>query len=286
MKTRLPITLLTLAALAFAPACKKEPTQTPDDVAGTGDPEPEPEPEGPPPLPAQDPDPAEIAALYARYLQGDYEAVATEATTLAAAQTADTQLRAKSLAASIAALAIAETVPENGKAGAELAITDGDRLADVEVQQLAHIAHGTVLMRTGDAAGGQAKLEAAIALTGPYVALGNLMLGEAHLNQAYGEGEEEDQVKNPERLDTAKAAYEAALTASEPILQGQAHEGLAAIAKLKAAITKDKADKDAICTHAQEAENLYAANGATAGLREVPGILAKDGKCKKFKKAK
>lgn len=279
MTTRLPITLLTLAALAFAPACKKEPTQNPDDVASTGDPEPEPEPEGPPPLPAQDPDPAEIATLYARYLQGDYEAVAAEATALAAAQTADTQLRAKSLATTIAALATAETVPENGKAGSELAIVDGDRLADVEVQQLGHIAHGIVLVRTGDAPGGQAEIESALALAGPYVALANLMLGEAHLNQAYGQGEEEDQIKNPERLDSSRAAYEAALTATEPILQGQAHEGLAAIAKLKG-------EKDAICTHAQEAENLYAANGATAGLREVPGILAKDGKCKKFKKAK
>jgi hypothetical protein len=279
MTTRLPITLLTLAALAFTPACKKEPTQNPDDAADTGGTEPEPEPEGPPPLPAQDPDPAEIATLYARYLQGDYEAVAVEATALAAAQTADTQLRAKSLAASIAALASAETVPENGKAGSELAIVDGDRLADVEVQQLAHIAHGTVLVRTGDAAGGQTELEAAVALTGPYVALGHLMLAEAHLNQAFGQGEEEDQIKDPTRLDSAKAQYEAVLTATEPILQGQAHEGLAAVAKLKG-------EKDAICTHAQEAENLYAANGATTGLREVPGILAKDGKCKKFKKAK
>jgi hypothetical protein len=273
MTTRLPITLLTLAALAFTPACKKEPTQNPDDVADTGT-DPEPEPEGPPPLPAQDPDPAEIATLYARYLQGDYEAVAAEATALAAAQTADTQLRAKSLAASIAALASAETVPENGKAGSELAIVDGDRLADVEVQQLAHVAHGTVLVRSGDAAGGQTELEAALALAGPYGALTHLMLAEAHLNQAYGEGEEEDQIKAPERLDTAKAEYEAALTATEPILQGQAHEGLAAVAKLKG-------EKDAICTHAQEAENLYAANGATASIREVPSILAKDGKCGK-----
>jgi hypothetical protein len=277
MTTRLPITLLTLAALVFTPACKKEPTQNPDDVSDSGGTEPEPEPEGPPPLPAQDPDPAEIAALYARYLQGDYEAVATEATALAAAQTTDTQIRARALASSIAALASSETVAENGKAPSEAAIADGDRLADAEVLQLAHIAHGTYLVRSGDAAGGQTELEAAG--DGPYKALGHLMLAEAHLNQAFGQGEEEDTVKDPTRLDSAKAQYEAALTATEPILQGQAHEGLAAIAKLKG-------EKDAICTHAQEAENLYAANGASENLREVPGILAKDGKCKKFKKAK
>lgn len=273
---RLPITLLTLAALAIAPACKKEETTNPDTVTT---PEPEPEPEGPPPLPAQDPDPAEIATLYTRYLQGDYEAVAAEATTLASAQEGDTKLRAKALASSIAALALSETVPENGKAGTEQAIADGDRLADPQVQQLAHIAHGTILVRTGDAPGGQTEIEGALKLEGPYTALGRLMLAEAHLNQAYGTGEEEDTIKDATRLDSAKAEYEAALTATEPILQGQAHEGLAAVAKAKG-------EKDAVCTHAQEAENLYAANGATAGLREVPGILAKDGKCKKFKKAK
>jgi hypothetical protein len=277
MNMRLPITLLVLSAFAFSPACKKEDTTNPDDVGATGS-EPEPEPEGPPPLPAQDPDPAEIATLYARYLQGDYEAVAAEANTLAAAQTADTQIRAKALASSIAALASSETVAENGKAGSEQAVADGDRLADPQVQQLAHIAHGTYLVRSGDAAGGQTELEGAVAIEGPYKFLGHLMLAEAHLNQAFGQGEEEDTVKDATRLDSAKAQYEAALTATEPILQGQAHEGLAAIAKLKG-------EKDAICTHAQEAENLYAANGATAGLREVPGILAKDGKCKKFKKA-
>jgi hypothetical protein len=279
MTTRLTITLLTLAALAVTPACKKEPTQNPDDVADSGGTEPEPEPEGPPPIPAQDPDPAEIATLYARYLQGDYEAVATEANTLAAAQTADTQIRAKALASSIAALASAESVPENGKAGSEQAVADGDRLADAAVQQLAHVAHGTVLVRTGDTAGGQTELESAVALAGPYAGLAHLMLAEAYLNGAFGEGEEEDKVVKPEQLDKAKAEYEAALTAAEPILQGQAHEGLAAVAK-------HKGDKEAICTHVQEAENLYAANGATESIREVPGILAKDGKCKKFKKAK
>ena len=277
MTMRLPITLLMLATFAFTPACKKEETVNPQDVKD--EPEPEPEPEGPPPLPAQDPDPAEVAALYTRYLQGDYEAVGSEATTAAGAQTADTQIRAKALLSSISALAASETVPENGKSGSEQAVIDGDRLADPVVQQLAHIAHGTVLVRSGDAAGGQAEIEGAVALEGPYKSLGYLMLAEAHLNQAYGEGEEEDTVKDPARLDSAKAQYEAALAATEPILQGQAHEGLAAIAKLQG-------DKEGICTHAQEAENLYAANGANDGLREVPGILAKDGKCKKFKKVK
>lgn len=278
MNTRLPITLLALATLALTPACKKTPTETPDSVTPTdGDTtEPtEPEPEA---LPAQDPDPAEIAALYDRYLKGDYEAVASEAAALAGTLTADTQIRAHALAASIGALAAAEAVPEDAKAAAEQAIVDGDRLADKDVQQLAHIAHATYLTRVHEAAAAQAELEAALALGGPYDALNRLMLAEAHLNQAFGVGEEDTVIKNPAKLDDAKAQYEAALAGDTPILQGQAHEGLAGIAKYKN-------EKDAICKHAQEAENLYAANGATDYIREVPSLLAKDGKCKGFKKA-
>src|SRR5690349_11296495 len=98
MNMRLPITLLALTAFAFSPACKKEETTNPDTVTT---PEPEPEPEGPPPLPAQDPDPAEIAGFYTRYLQGDYDLVANDVNDFAATQTADTQIRAKSLLMSI-----------------------------------------------------------------------------------------------------------------------------------------------------------------------------------------
>jgi hypothetical protein len=280
MNTRLPITLLTLAALALAPACKKEePTQNPDEVAAeggdAGDAGTE---EAEAALPPQEPDPPEIAALYERYLQGDYEAVASEAEALRAGLTADTQIRAHALASSIAALAAAESVPENGQEPSEKAVAAGDRLGDPEVQQLGHIAHAIYLVRVQEAAAGQAELEAALELGGPYDALNRLMLAEAHLNQAFGVGEEDTQIKHPERLDDARAQYEAALEGAPPILQGQAHEGLAAVAKYKG-------EKDKICEHAQEAENLYAANGASDYIREVPSLLAKDGRCKGFKKA-
>ena len=43
---------------------------------------------------------------------------------------------------------------------------------------------------------------------------------------------------------------------------------------------------EAICDHAQQAENLFVAGNATDYVREVPSILASDGKCKSFKKAK
>lgn len=276
MDTRLPITMITLAALTFAPACKKTPTEDPETVTpGDGDVEDTGEVEEPA-LPEQDPDPAEIAALYDRYLLGDYEAVIAEAQALAESLTGDTQLRAHALASSIAALAAAEAVPEDAKAPSEQALADGERLGDPEVLQLAHIAHATYLVRVHEAEAGQAELEAA--LGGPYDGLNRLMLGEAHLNQAFGVGEEDTQIKNPAKLDDAWAQYEAALDGATPILQAHAHEGLAGVAKYKN-------QKDDVCTHAQEAENQYAAAGATEYVREVPSLLAKGAKCKKFKKA-
>lgn len=270
------LTILSLT-LAFAPGCNKDKeTAKPDEVTTNTDPVEEPE-KDPAALPPQDPDPAEIAALYDRYLKGDYEAVASEAESLRAGLTADTQVRAHALASAIRALAAIENVPEDGKTAAEEAVANGDRLADPEVQQLAHIAHGSYLVRVRDAAAGQAELEAALALAGPHAALAQLMLGEAHLNQAFGV-EEEDKIENPAKLDEARTAYQAALDGGPDILKGHAHEGLAAIAKYKN-------EKQAICDHAQEAENMFAAAGATDYVREVPQLLAGDGKCKTFKKA-
>lgn len=279
MRTTTVLSALTVLTLAFTPGCKKtNETATPDDVTNHDDAVAEPE-QDPQALPAQDPDPAEIATLYARYLQGDYEAVASEADSLRVGLTADTQVRAHALASAIQALAAIENVPENGQAAAEEAVANGDRLGDAEVQQLALIAHGAYLVRVHEAANGQAELEQALALAGPYAALAQLMLGEAHLNQAFGIGDEEDKIQNPARLDDARAAYQAALDGGSDILKAHAHEGLAAIAKYKN-------EKEAICTHAQEAENLFAAAGATDYVREVPQLLANDGRCKGFTKAK
>jgi hypothetical protein len=279
MRTPTVLSALTVLALVFAPGCNKDKeTANPDEVTTNTDSVEEPEEKDPAALPAQDPDPAELAALYDRYLAGDYEAVASEAESLRAGLTADTQVRAHALASAIRALAAIENVPEDGKAAAEQAVANGDRLADPEVQQLAHIAHGAYLVRVHEAADGQAELEAAIGLAGPYGPLAQLMLGEAHLNQAFGV-EEEDKIENPAKLDDAGTAYQAALDGGSDILKAHAHEGLAAIAKYKN-------EKAAICEHAQQAENLFAATGATDHVREVPQLLAGDGKCKTFKKAK
>ncbi|MFO7565342.1 MAG: hypothetical protein R6X02_22050 [Enhygromyxa sp.] len=278
---RTPTVLLALTALALVPGCKKgQETQNPDQITTNSDGGTEPDEDVQAnKLPPQDPDPAELGRLYDRYLAGDYEAVVAGAEELRAGLTADTQVRAHALAAAIEALAASENLPEDGQALAEQAVADGDRLGDPEVQQLAHVAHGVYLVRVHEAAAGQTELERALDLAGPYTALAHLMLGEAHLNQAFGVGESEDKIENPARLDDARAAYQAALDNGSDILKAHAHEGLAAIAKYKN-------DKQAICEHAQQAENLYVAAGATDYVREVPVLLANEGRCKDFKKAK
>lgn len=279
MTMRTPTVMLALSVLVLAPGCKKtEETQNPDQITTNTDGDTETEDE-PAKLPPQDPDPAELAPLYDRYLAGDYEAVVAGAEDLRGGLTSDTQIRAHALASAIQSLAASENLPEDGKALAEQAVADGDRLGDPEVQQLAHIAHGVYLVRVHEGPAGQAELEKAIGLAGPYAALAQLMLGEAHLNQAFGTGENEDRIENPAKLDEARAAYQAALESGPDILKAHAHEGLAAIAKYKN-------EKQAICDHAQQAEDLYVAAGATDYVREVPMLLANEGKCKSFKKAK
>ena len=293
MNTRRLTPAALILALAFAPACKKDqetdnPDSTGGDVAAEGGGEGgegadagaeagEPE-EALPALPDQDPDPAEVETLYTRYLQGDYEAVANEAEELRATMTGETQVRAHALLSSIAALAEAESVPERAAESSAQALADGERLDDPQVRQLAHIAHAIYSVRVHEAEAGQAELEEAMKLGGPYESLNYLMLAEAHLNQAFGKGDEDMKIVNASKLDEARSAYEAALAAGDALLKAHAQEGLAGVAKYKG-------EKDKVCEHAQQAENLYAEGGATDYVREVPSLLAKDARCKDFKKA-
>ena len=286
-RTLIPATHLALGLLLLLPACdkNKQQTEAPDQVAADtgasseGALETEGDNEGEvASLPPQDPDPPAIADLYSRYLLGDYETVAQEAGDLAATMTADTQVRARALASAIHALAAIEGVPESGEAPAETAVSEGERLDDPEVRQLAHIARAAYRIGILDAVAGQAEVKEALALEGPYENLGLLVLGEAYLNQAFGTGEDDTRIVNPGSLDDAEDAYKAAIAAGPDIVAAHAHEGLAAVAKFKR-------DKPAICEHAQQAENLYASSGATNYVREVPSLLAKDGRCSDFKKA-
>jgi hypothetical protein len=274
MTKRLLCSLLALGLLAL-PACKKEETETPEDVTK---PEPEPEPDpGPPPIPPQDPDPPEISALYERLLAGDYEAVATEAGTLRGTLTADTKIRANALAGAIQALAAAESIPENAKEPAEKAVADGDRLADPEVQQIALIAHAAYLIGVQDNVQAQAQAEKAAALAGPRVGHAQLMVATAHLNQAFGaDAEGNETVVAPEKFDAAYTAYEAAAADAAPLIQARAHEGMAEVDRRRAT----KESKAAGCTHAKTAFDLYGANGATEDLKEGPKTISGTLKCK------
>lgn len=273
MNKRLLSSLLVLGLLA--PACEKANTTTPDDAV-KADPEPEPEP-GPPPIPAQDPDPPEIAALYERLMAGDYEAVATEAGTMRATMTGDTQIRANALLGAIQALAAAESIPENAKEPAEKAVADGDRLADAEVQQLALIAHAAYLLGIQDNAQAQTQAEKAAALAGPRAGHAQILVATAHFNQAFGaDADGNEAVVAPEKFDVAYAAYEAAAADASPLIQARAHEGMAEVDRRRAT----KESKAAGCTHAKQAFDLYGANGATEDLREGPKTISTTLKCK------
>jgi hypothetical protein len=158
-------------------------------------------------------------------------------------------------------------------------VASGDRLEDPEVQQLAHIAHAAYLIGVQDPAGAQAELEGVVGNEGAYGMFGRLVLAEAHLNQAFGVGDKDMQVVAPEKLEDAKAQYQAvADNGDSDLLKAHAHEGLAAVADYLG-------NKDEACSHAQEADKLYAAGGASDGVREVPSLLAKKARCKDFKKA-
>ncbi len=277
--TRLLSSLLALGllpGLLVLPACKKtDDTTNPDDVAKP-DPEPEPDP-GPPPIPAQDADPPALQALYERLLAGDYEAVATEAGTLRATLTADTQIRAKAIAGAIHALAAAESIPENAKEPAEKAVADGDRLGDPEVQQIALIAHAAYLLGVQDNVQAQAQADKAAALAGPRVGHAKILVATADLAQAFGPDEEgADKLIAPEKLDSAYIAYEAAAADPSLLVQARAHEGMAEIDRQRAT----KESKAAGCTHAKQAFELYGANGGTEDLREGPKTISGMLKCK------
>ncbi|MCA9700319.1 MAG: hypothetical protein KC431_22525, partial [Myxococcales bacterium] len=242
--------LLCVGALILAPACKKTETQNPDqantDGTGGGDTSDEPDEPDLPAVPPQDPDPAELADLYNRFLIGDYEAVANDAAELRATLSADTQIRANALAASIQALAASKIIPENAKDPSEEAIAAGDRLGDAEVLQLAHTAHAAYLIGVLEAEAAQTELEAVVGSQGAYGMLARLYLARAHYNQAFGTGEDDTRVVNPGKLDEAAAQFQAVIDNGSDPLKAHAHVGLAATADYKN-------DKAAACAAAEQA---------------------------------
>ncbi len=277
MTTRLTTKLALLAALTVLPttACDKNKGETkdPGDDVKTDEPG-EPTEPAEPVIPPQDPDPAEIAQLWDRYLKGEFEAVANEAAGFRTAWSADTQIRASGKAAALQALAAAQLIPENAKEPAESAVAAGDKLKDADLQQLAALAHASYLIGVQDAAGAQAKAQAIT--EGPYAGLARIIQAEAVLNQAFGEGEQDDQIVAPEKLDEAKAQYEAASADASPLIQARGFEGIAAIEKYKG-------NKKGVCEPAFKAADLFAGAGATEDRSAAPAELAGEAKCKKPK---
>lgn len=282
------LSLIAAFALALAPAgCKKDKdgdSTNPDEVtanddgasdgAGEGDGA-----DAQPGLPEQDPDPAELATLYERLLKGEYEAVAADAAELRATLTGDTKVRANAIAASLQAMAAAKIIPENGEEPAQEAVNAGNRLGDEEILQLAHAAHAVYLIGVHEAPQAQEELEEVLRHESPYVLLARLHLAEAHLNQAFGVGEDDTKVVAPERLDDAAKEYQAVIdSGGEALLVARAHEGLAAVADYKR-------DKETACAELQKAEDMFAAAGAVAFLRDNISHHAGALRCKNFKAA-
>lgn len=279
---------LMLGATVTTVGCKKKPDETvnPDEATddGTDDgtvdgAEGDSGEEDPgPTLPEQDPDPAEIADLYQRLLQGDYHAVAEEAAALRTTLTADTQVRADALAASIQAIASSRDIPENAQEPGEHAVEAGERLGDSEVLQFAHAAHAAYLTGVQEAAAAQEELEKVVDHDGAYAMFARLALAESHLNQAFGTGEDDTKVVAPERLDDAAAEYEKVVASGVPLLEARALEGLAAVADYKR-------DKAAACDYLQQAEDKFAAGDAVDFHHENISHHAKALRCKDFKSA-
>ncbi len=284
MRTHLRATaLLTLTAgLALAGACKKAPAGESTTAPATGDAQ---GPGGPGPetdegtLPPQVPVPQAVTDARGKYLLGDYAAAAQAVADLAPTLTDDTQLLAGALANGWLALALARDVVENAEAPAERAMEQARRLGTARVQTVARMARGMVQLGLEDLDGavttlGQADQPGADAAD---VALARILLGEAFITRAYGAGGGSE-LQNPADLDRARASYDKALAdlpADDPdaiILQGRAHEGLAAVGKFQG-------KRDAQCEHARQAADAYEKAGASDFLKEGPRALLAAGRC-------
>ncbi len=275
-----------LALLLLAPACgkpKTTPTTPPDTAQGTAATDGGSETIEPPaePAPAQDPDPAALATGVHQVLTGHYEDAITTLTPIYNDMREPSQWRASGLAGGWLAVAHAQIVFENAEQPAQYALENAGKLGDPEVNAVAKLGRGALLLAQEDYAAAKAAFEAATA-SAPQTAPGAyayMLHAETLIGTAFGSASS-TQIERPEDLDAAKKSYEAALAASasneaeRDILQGRAKEGLAAVAKYQR-------DKEALCKHAYEAVDHYKAAGASTFLIDGPTRLASDNKCDK-----
>lgn len=224
----------------------------------------------------QEPDPPEIAQATQQYLLGEYETAIGILQPVYAELKKDNQYRASALAGAWLALAHAEQVFENGKEPAEHAATMAAGTKDPDVDAAAALALGAYQIGNEEFDKAATTLEGtSVATDQGIVVVGHLLRAEALIGAAFGTGEDEN-MKDPAKLEAAKSAYDAAATAAkghfaEPLLRGRIEEGYAALADYK----KDKA---AVCTHAAASYEALKNQGATR-LLEGPAKLATANKC-------
>lgn len=266
--------LVLTALLTGGVACNKDkasPTQ-PGDVAGdAGDVVDEPD------VP-QEPDPPEIQAGMHAYLVGNYQEAIDILQPVYEDLKARSQYRASGLAGGWLALAHAQRVFEHGEEPSKHALAMADKTRDAEVEAVAKLSHGAMLMGGEDYDAAAAAFDQAARAAEETVAgaLANVLRAESRIGRAFGSGES-NEVQNPQELETARAAYAAASKTATSgletdLLLGRVEEGLAAVSKYQN-------DKKGVCQHAFAAIAHYKAGGASDFLIEGPSQLAFAEKC-------
>jgi hypothetical protein len=225
----------------------------------------------------QEPDPPEIAAGAKQYLMGDYDAAIATLQPLFDDLKQRNQYRASALAGTWLALAHAEQVFENGKEPAEWAASMAESIEDKDVDNAAKVAMAAYLIGNEEFDQAATSLEGAGTAKDPaLVVMAQLLRAEALIGAAFGSGDEAELLKDPEKLEVAKQAYDAAAGAAkgsptEKLLNGRIEEGYAALADYKK-------KKDEVCAHATAAFQAFKDEGATR-LLEGPAKLATANKC-------
>lgn len=215
--------------------------------------------------------PPEYAIAYENYLRGRYSTVEDELTALVSAleQPKDDEFRRASLVKSLWALAVAEVLPENAMATADLALDHARAIKDPDAEQLARIARASYLLGMSEVTPAQAELVRALGLEGAHRQLANVFLAKVLINQAFGPDE---RLTRPRKLDEAETTYRAVLAEDPGLLRGHIHEGLAAIGKYRG-------DREATCMHAAQAYEAYSADGMSDYLLEGPTLLQGEARC-------
>jgi hypothetical protein len=261
-----------LAASGGLAACKKDDAVAtpPDDGAGaTTKPD---APPAEPSLPPQDEPPAELSAIRAAWVNGDFATAVATAETVLPTLEGDTKVRARVWVASWLAMAHAVEFPQNARPHAELAVREAARLTgDGDAVAIAHYALGAVLVAEHHHEDAQQTIEKGAAAGSGEAEIGKLVLAEAILNQGF---DDEDRLVDKTKIERARTLYDALASASQDaVIKGRAQVGVAATSKYLG-------DKVKLCEMAKAAQQTYTGTPAGMYLTEVPELLAKEASCK------